>query len=396
MRRRRWSIALAVLFVAQLVWYLLYTGEIVQAFRSNAEVLTEIYAHVQEGVGSPDPNAPLDALFELQQVILASGVPLVATGPDETVLAAENLPFGADLSIPQDQTRVRDYARRLDLTHPPIGDPEVTLIHFGDPPEVRRLQWVPWLQAGGLLFTVLLGGLAIGVQRRAESERVWTSMARELAHQLGTPLSSLQGWQELLSLPPGERPQGLGDGEIGAEIGADLARLERISLRFELIGQEPELQEIDLREVLQALRAYLEARLPRLGSGIRLEFHVEEDLPKVPANEVLLTWALENVVKNALDALGGKGGKISVTAGKEGPGRVRVSVRDTGPGVPAGLRSEIFEPGVTTKARGWGVGLALSRRIVEGVHKGRIELGEDDGSGATFHIHLPSPGLKRG
>lgn len=396
MRRRRWSIVLAVLFVAQLVWFLLYTGEIVQAFRANAEVLSEIYALVQEGVGSPDPNAPMDALFELQQVIRTSGVPLVATGPGDVVFAAENLPFEADLDIPQDQERVRDYARRLDLRHSPIGDPEVTLLHFGDPPEVRRLQWVPWLQAGGLLFTVLLGGLAVGVQRRAESERAWTSMARELAHQLGTPISSLQGWQELLSLPQEERPDGLGEEEIGAEIGADLSRLERISLRFELIGQEPELQEIDLREILDGLKAYLEARLPRLGSGIRLEFEVGPDLPRVPGNEVLLTWALENLVKNALDALGGKGGRISVGAEQKDAGKVRVTVRDSGPGVPAGLRSEIFEPGVTTKARGWGVGLALSRRIVEGVHKGRIELGEDDGSGATFHVDLPSQTEKRG
>jgi len=390
LRRRNWPIALAVLFVAQLVWYLLYTEDIVQAFRGNAEVLSQIYARVQEGVGDPRPEAAVDALFGLQQVILNSGVPLVATLPGDSVYAAQNLPFEADLSIPSDQARVRDYARRLDTRNPPIGDPSVMLLHFGDPPEVRKLQWVPLLQAGGLLVTVLLGALVVGMQRRAESERAWTSMARELAHQLGTPISSLQGWLELLRLPEDERPEGLGDGEIGNEIGEDLKRLERISLRFELIGREPELQPVMVPRVLGSLQNYLEARLPRLASGVELDVDVAPNLPPVLGNEVLLSWALENVVKNSLDALGGKGGAIRVEAREEGGGRVRITIRDTGPGIPPEIRSEIFEPGVTTKARGWGVGLALAKRIVEGVHKGGIELGEDHESGAVFYLHLPS------
>ncbi len=390
MRRRNWPIALAVLFVAQLVWYLLYTEDIVQSFRANTEVLSQMYARVQEGVSDPSPEAEVDALFGLQQIILGSGVPLVATGPGDTVYAAANLPFQADLDIPADHARVRDYARRLDLRNPPIGDPTVTLIHFGDPPEVRKLRWIPWLQAGGLLLTVLLGGLVVGVQRRAESERAWTAMARELAHQLGTPISSLEGWLELLKLPPQDRPEGLREGEIGEEIGRDLARLERISLRFELIGREPELQRVEIPEVIQSLRNYLEVRLPRLASGVTLEVDVPRDLPPVMGNEVLLTWALENVVKNSLDALGGKGGRILIKARERADGRVKITVRDTGPGVSPEIRPSIFEPGVTTKARGWGVGLALTRRIVEGVHKGRIELGEGDASGATFHFFLPS------
>lgn len=390
MRHRRWSIALAVLFVAQLAWYLLFTEDVVQSFRSNAEVLSQIYAYVQEGVGDPGEDAAVDALFRLQRVILDSGVPLVATGPGDTVFAAENLPFEAHLDIPADQARVRDYARRLDQRNSPIGDPTVTLLHFGDPPEVGKLRWIPWVQAGGLLLTVLLGGLVVGVQRRAESERAWTSMARELAHQLGTPLSSLHGWLELLRLPPEERPAGLGEGEIGEEISQDLARLERISLRFELIGRDPELKEVQLPQVIRSLQEYLEVRLPRFSSGVRLDVAVAPELPPVLGNEVLLTWALENVVNNSLDALGGKGGRIAISAGEIEGGKVRISITDDGPGVSPEIRSEIFDPGVTTKARGWGVGLALSRRIVEGVHKGRLELGDDEGPGATFHLYLPS------
>jgi signal transduction histidine kinase len=396
LRRRNWPVALAVLFIAQLVWYLFYTGSIVQSFRSNAEDLTKIYAEVQEGVGDPSPDAALDALLRLQGIILESGVPLILTGVGDTILAAANLPFEADLAIPSEHVRVRDYARRMDLQHPPMGDPTLSLIHFGDPPEVRNLRWIPWLQAGGLLLTAFLGVLLIQLQRRAEGERAWTAMARELAHQLGTPLSALQGWLEIIKLPAQERPEGLGTGEIATEIGADLDRLERITHRFELIGMEPELQEVELNEILETLRRYLDVRLPRRAAGVALELEVEKGLPSLAGNDVLLTWALENVVKNALDALGGRGGTIRIWAGKGEKGMVHVTVKDTGPGVPPELRREIFEAGVTSKAQGWGVGLALSRRIVEGVHKGRIELGEDDGTGATFHFHLPTSTGKRG
>jgi signal transduction histidine kinase len=378
-----------------LAWYLLYTGGIVQALRANAEGLSQIYARVQEGLADPSPGAAEGALFRLQTIILESGVPMIVTGPRDTVLAVANLPFEADLAIPRDQERVRDLALRLDRRNPPMGDPEVTLLHFGDPPEVRNLQWVPFLQAGGLLLTAFLGLLLVQIQRRAESERAWTSMARELAHQLGTPLSSLQGWLEILRLPEGERPEGLGAEEVAEEIAADLTRLERITHRFELIGREPELGEVDLREVLEAMRGYLEVRLPRLAAGVVLELEVEEELPKVAGNAVLLTWAFENVVKNALDALGGRGGSIRIEARKGEGGMVNVSVADTGPGVPYDLKGDLFEPGVTSKQGGWGVGLALSRRIVEGVHKGRLELGEESEAGATFHFHIPSLAGKR-
>jgi signal transduction histidine kinase len=397
LKPRNWPVLLAVLFVAQLAWYLLYTGSIVQALRGNAQDLSQIYSQVQEGLLDPAPGAAEDALIRLQGFIIESDVPFILTAPGDTILAVANLPFQADLGIPGDQDRVRDYARRLDLGNPPIGDPSLILLHFGDPPEVRNLRWIPWLQASGLLLTAVLGALIIRVQRRAESEKAWTAMARELAHQLGTPLSSLQGWLEILRLSPQERPQGLGSGEVALEIGADLERLEKISHRFELIGREPELGEVDLEEILERLRRYLDVRLPRLAAGVALELEMDHGIPLVAGNDVLLTWAFENVVKNALDALGGRGGTIKIRAERGEKGMVHVSVTDTGPGVPYELRGEIFEPGVTSKTRGWGVGLALSRRIVEGVHKGRIELGEEVGTGgATFHFYLPSSEGKRG
>jgi len=241
-----------------------------------------------------------------------------------------------------------------------------------------------------MLLTVVVGFTVIRYQRRVEGERAWTSMARELAHQLGTPLSSLQGWLELLRLPPEEQPGELAEGEIAGGIEEDLQRLERISHRFELIGRETELNALSLKSVVEDLERYLHSRLPRLGPGVELRVDLPDDLPLVKGNEVLLTWALENVVKNALDALAGRGGRIRIRA-TELPqsGLVELSIQDDGPGVDLEIRDRIFEPGITSKSSGWGVGLALSRRIVEGLHGGRIELLDTPGGGATFQLRLP-------
>jgi len=387
--RRHWTVALAVLFLALLGWYLFYTERIVRALRSDAATFTRIYAQVQAGISDTTGGASTAALMELQRLIIESGIPLVVTGPGDTVVAFENVPFQADPSTPEGQARLRAYVRSLDSRNLPVGDPAVTSLHFGDPPEVRRLRWIPWLQAGGLFLTVLVGFSVIGVQRRAEGERAWTSMARELAHQLGTPLSSLQGWLELLKLPGDERPGGLGEAEIAREIEEDLVRLERVSRRFELIGREPRLREVLLPDILRELERYIQARLPRLGRGVRLVLDVPASLPPIRGNEVLLTWALENVVKNSLDALAGRGGEITIQAEHEEPRWISLRIRDNGPGVDPEIRERIFEPGVSNKSGGWGVGLALSRRIVEGVHGGRIELLDGWGGETTIQVRLP-------
>lgn len=391
MIRIKWPIALATLFVMLLGWYLLYTQQIFRRVQANSELLSEIYREVQEGLVSQDPARETQALLQLQRIVTGSGVPLVVMGPGDTVIDHVNLPFEVDDRTPEGQARIRAYVRRLDEEHEPIGDPSGPQhIHFGDSAEARSLRSVPFLQATGLLLTVLIGFLVVRYQRRAESEKAWTAMARELAHQLGTPLSSLAGWLEVLRLPQPERPGDLDDPEIAASIGEDLERLERISHRFELIGTEPELESLSVRQVVGDLEAYLAARIPRLArKGVELLVDVPHGLPRVKGNEVLLIWALENVVKNSLDALAGRGGKITIYAREVGGKWVSLRIRDTGPGVDPEIRDRIFEPGVTSKSGGWGVGLALSRRIVEGVHKGKIELLETV-EGTTFQIRLPA------
>ncbi len=404
MIRLRWPVALATLFFALLAWYLLYTKHIVDGLHRNEELITEVFTLAQELIQDPGDSETPDfeegvrgagrfdmALFELQGVIIQSGIPLIVMDAADSVLSVENLPFNADIYTPEGQEQVKVLVRRLAATgHEPIVGAGGNVIHFGDTPELSGLKWIPYFLASGLMITVLIGFLVIRNQRRAEQEKAWTAMARELAHQLGTPISSLQGWLELLRLPLEERPGALDVDTVAGGIDEDLVRLERISHRFELIGREPELEPLDIREIVRDLERYLQARLPRLTTGILIVVDVPKGMPKILGNEVLLAWALENVVKNALDAMAGRGGEIRLKVRKGLPGWVHLRLQDTGPGVDPQVRDKIFEPGVSGKDRGWGVGLTLARRIIEVGHKGHIYLLDTEGAGAIFEIRLPA------
>jgi signal transduction histidine kinase len=392
MPRLRWSLILATAFLGLLGWYLVYTEQIVRVFRSDISTMTRMFAEVQAGLADPDPARANLALVRLQEIILESGVPLVLSSQGDTILAAVNLPFEANLATPQGQRRVQEYLTRLDARNPPVGDPMLARIHYGDPPELQRLRWIPWFQVAGLMLTLSLGVAVVRAQRRAESDQAWNAMARELAHQLGTPISSLQGWLEVLRLPLEARPGNLRAEEIADHVSHDVDRLERVSRRFELIGRETALEPLDLRSLVEGVERYLQARMPRLRPGARLDVAMEEGLPPVTGNAVLLAWALENLVKNALDALAGRQGVITLRGRRDGSDWVVIEVEDTGPGVDPSIRDRLFDPGVSTKTRGWGVGLSLTQRIVVRIHHGKLRLLRTGSEGSVFEIRLPVAG----
>jgi signal transduction histidine kinase len=207
---------------------------------------------------------------------------------------------------------------------------------------------------------------------------------------MGTPLSSLSGWVEVLSLPPAERESFADDHHIAGVMAADVERLERVSRRFELIGKPQPLDAVALGDVVDELDRYFRPRLPKFGADISLRSRVQRGLPPVRANRVLLVWALENVVKNAIDALGGRGGHILMVAHRD-QDRVHIKIADDGPGIPAAIRDRIFEAGVSSKRGGWGVGLSLTRRIVQDLHDGHIAVHSRRRGGTVFDISLPAP-----
>jgi signal transduction histidine kinase len=341
MDRRPRLVALTLLLLLVFGSFLLYIERIIQEVRAEAALHTRIYALVQRGLLSLDADAELEALLAIQATLTELGVPVVIVNAEGELYAAANLPFEVDPGDAEARQRALDYTRHLNRHNVPIGEPGVGMIHFGLPSIVSWLRWVPWFQIG---VALVLGAAVFFLMRsavRAERERLGAATARELAHQMATPLSALAGWVEVLRLAPEERAALVTAERIATEIGADIERLERVSRRFELIGQAPALEMVEVEDVINELDGYLRPRLPRLGGEIVLRVRVRPGLPPVRGNRVLLVWAFENLVKNSLDALaGGEGGRIRIAAalsertGSDSPWRIRGrgSVRAYGTG----------------------------------------------------------------
>jgi signal transduction histidine kinase len=215
-------------------------------------------------------------------------------------------------------------------------------------------------------------------------------MAKETAHQLGTPISSMMGWVDLIESEAA--PEDVSRRETVREMRADLARLTQVARRFERIGSEPKLQPVDVNEVILEVAEYLRRRLPTRGRRVEILTHLEDVAP-VPADRELVAWTVENLMKNSIDAIlrSDRGGKVIARTAPGNPDGVRILFEDDGPGIPEAIQNRIFEPGFTTKQRGWGLGLALARRIVEESHGGRIRLLRSTPAVRTvFAVSLPA------
>jgi len=367
--RRIFPYAIALAFAAVIVSFLIYTQQMANALRMDAAVFGRIYALTFQATGAQDPEEQQRltdrVLFEVLGEMNRLEIPVVITDLEGNPTSVANLPFEADRRDPEGMERIRRYVRELDARVPAVTAQNLQ-IHFGEPIFLRRLKWIPWLQASVLLVLVAGGAWAVLASVRGERERIWSAMARESAHQMGTPLSSLVGWLE--QLEP--------DSELAAGDGGPPARLEATPAA------------VDLSAVAERLRRYFNARLPSLGSRVSLLVEMPHDAPHVVGNETLLEWAFENLIKNALDALAGREGRVVVAYDGVHSERAAFRVYDTGPGVPAGMRKQIFDIGFTTKKSGWGVGLSLTRRIIEDMHDGTIVLEHAD-LGASFRVELP-------
>jgi signal transduction histidine kinase len=400
MSRRFWPAALTAVSILVFGTYLAYTQYVVRQIEREAQVHRRMIALVQEGMLQIGVEGAADNLImEMQLQLRELDVPIVFFTAGGQVQFARNLPFEFELDTEAGRMRVHRYAARLASARPEnvIAMQGVGSFYFGDPPILGWLRWVPFLQVGAGVLLLLIAGFVFRADLRAHREALWSAMARELAHQMGTPLSSLTGWMEVLQLPAEEREMMASPDRIGRMMQADVERLERVSRRFELIGKPQPTTSVAVADVVDELVCYFRPRMPHLGKGITLRSRLEPELPPIAANPVLLVWALENIVKNAVDALAGRGGRISIIALSEpaetgGRGTVHIVIADNGPGIAPAVRKRIFEPGVSTKAGGWGVGLSLSRRIIEELHGGRIIVEDRPSGGTVFDVALPVAG----
>jgi signal transduction histidine kinase len=264
-----------------------------------------------------------------------------------------------------------------------INEGEAGAVHYGNTPLVRGLRIIPLLQSVLIGMFLLAGAYAIRTRGRADREQIWAGMARESAHQLATPLSSLSGWIELLREAEDDPMTTSALGHMDT----DLERLKRVANRFERIGRPPKKEQVDVGELVERVAAYFRARAPTLARRVTVNSTRDEGPLYVHGDPVLLEWAIESLAKNAIDALAGRDGRIDMSATALPEGRVRVRVADTGPGVPRELGRRIFEPGFSTKNHGWGIGLPLARRIIRDNHGGELQLTPSE-RGATFDIIL--------
>jgi signal transduction histidine kinase len=345
-------------------------------FKADAVATSRLYSGVFGGLNDPDSGSEAEALLRLGEQVRALGLPLIVTDGTGRVTAAANLPFEAAIDDP----RVLAYAERLDRQNPPIVD-AIGTVHYGPLPAQRSITALAVLQALTIGVMVAVAVFAYRSAMAAQRDRLWVAMAREAAHQMGTPLTSLQGWIERVRTRP-VPPTDLAD-----HLAADAERLDRVAQRFERIGNPAKREPIGLGALADRVGGYFRPRLPKRANPIELRLEAPGAGPTVVGDPVLLEWALESLVKNAIDALQGRGGTIILRVGaEEGMGEVRVI--DDGPGVPREIRRTLFEPGITSKRGGWGIGLALSRRVVEDAHRGALVL-ESSEKGACFLIRIP-------
>lgn len=258
-----------------------------------------------------------------------------------------------------------------------ITPDEVQRLYYDDSTLLRRMSVFPYILVLVMLAFIAVVYFAVLSTKKAEQNKVWVGLSKETAHQLGTPISSLMAWMELL-------PDMGVDADTVSEMNKDVNRLSTIASRFSKIGSAPRMETVELNETIGEAVGYMGTRI---SGRITLGWHPFVSDIEIKASKALLEWVIENLIKNAVDAMDGKG-KIDVTVGK-GPINAFVEVADTGKGLSRKNFKTVFNPGYTTKSRGWGLGLTLAKRIIEQYHGGRIFVKQSSPAGTTFRIELP-------
>lgn len=375
---------------------LIYTQRLVQKLQVTERQIVQLYANGIEYVANTSrPDADITFMFD--NILRPIDFPLINTGPDNKISILNkadikdirNIQYDTSLSNKKLEVFFAQKIKEMDAIHKPI---EVTYkdtivlqrIHYGDSDLIVQLKYYPYLQILIAALFIILGYIGFSSIKRSEQSNIWVGMAKETAHQFGTPISSLMGWIEMLKISYKD-PDKVSD--ITEEINNDVDRLNKITYRFSKIGAVPERKPKVVYDETKKVVDYFQRRLPQTGRSVDLTISGDK---KVCAelNSELYEWVIENLVKNALDAIGQKSGIINISV-KAVKHNVEIDVVDNGKGIEMKRRKDIFRPGYSTKRRGWGLGLSLSKRIIEVYHQGKIFVKTSaPGEGTTFKIIL--------
>jgi len=359
---------LFTLGVILVICLLAYTQILVNELRKDNREIVRLYAGLIANVVKDDNDANLDFIFE--NIIKKVKFPLIQTDTDHNPQMWKNLPS----SIQTDDARIKfmkmadRYNEPIPLTYSDSKVGEITFgyLHYGDSAMVEKLRLWSYIEIIAIGLFIFLGFSGFSFIRNNEKKHIWVGMARETAHQLGTPVSALMGWVDWLKNHPDKTE------EIIPEMEADLQRLEQIGRRFSKMGSKSDFEELDLSERVEKIVNYLTKRLPSIGKKVKLVNDIQPGI-FIRANGSLLAWSIENIIRNGIDAIEREDGMISISLKKDVDG-IKIRIEDNGKGIPKKDWKNIFRPGFSTKQTGWGLGLSLSSRIVEEIHSGSLKV----------------------
>jgi hypothetical protein len=365
-----------------------YTQQIIDRLRTDAQRIVNTSAVLWQWAGS-EASSGQETSVVFDQVIKKSSFPIVVADANRRPLYWRNLPGISDTSAtPEVLARVADHIESMAQKKGAIPityqGQVINYLFYDDPPMVSRLRWIPIIEVA--LVAVFVAVAFFGFRNIKESEQhyIWVGMAKEAAHQLGTPISSLMGWVQLL-----REGSDVSTTEIAERMESDMTRLQRVANRFGQIGSIPDRRPTDLVSLCEEVLYYYRQRLPHQGQGVALEGEFAK-IPKVQLNPELFGWVIENLIKNALEAVDPKTGHVLLRCEPPVGGRIKVIIQDNGKGIDHAALKHVFKPGFSTKRRGWGLGLTLSRRIVEEYHGGKIWVAASaPGTGTTFALTIP-------
>lgn len=367
----RWFIILASFFIVILILWNTYN--FFQIFKNEERAKMEYWASAQKTLANANEHTDVD--LPLQIITNNTSIPMVVTDSKDSIINYENI----DEAIANDTVALKKYFNSIKNDNQPIkmqlSEKSYQLVYYGNSPLLNKLKYYP---VALLLIIILFGSVVYNFYRAtkmATQNKLWAGMAKETAHQIGTPLSSLIGWLEILKM------ENIEESTI-IEIEKDITRLQTITDRFSKIGSEPVLEKRDIVEDTKNTVDYLQTRVSQ---QVNFNFEAPQHPILVEINPALHSWTIENLVKNAIDAMKGKG---SLNIGiSELEDIVKITITDTGKGIPKNQFTKVFEPGFTTKKRGWGLGLSLTKRIVQEYHKGKIKVAHSEiGKGTTMQI----------
>lgn len=385
-QRSHWKIYLALAGIAILLISLFYTNYLAQRLRegerNKALLLFDAYDTIFSQENAETQDLEVDLTLPLNIIESNKDIPILVVSNEDEVLYARNFGNGLDSNEVFLQERLITLKKKGPEPIELLGQNQ--FLYYQNSRVLELLTYFPFLQLLLLVAFISVGYISINNARRAEQNRVWVGMAKETAHQLGTPISAIIGWIEHLRESHYQNPEEL---EVLDEMQNDVARLDLIADRFSKIGSAPALVHVDIYAQMREITNYIRRRAPR-----KIVFDEPSDKTSpfsVNINPPLFNWVVENIMRNALDALEEGTGKIKWEV-HDHPHDVEIDITDTGKGIPPSKLKAVFEPGFTTKARGWGLGLSLAKRIIENYHKGRIYVKHSKlGEGTTFAIHLP-------